>query len=51
MTQILIVDDQDDIRAGIRTMLLLDPSLVVAGDLSDGLQVVPFLETTPSTWS
>ncbi len=47
MTQILIVDDQDDIRAGIRAMLLLDPSLVVAGDLSDGLQVLPFLRDHP----
>ena len=43
MTRILIVDDQDDMRAGIRGMLLLDPSLVVVADLSDGLQVVPFL--------
>jgi len=43
MTRILIVDDQDDMRAGIRAMLLLDPSLVVEGDLSDGLQVTPFL--------
>jgi DNA-binding NarL/FixJ family response regulator len=47
MTRILIVDDQDDMRAGIRAMLLLDPSLVVVGDLSDGLQVVPFLRGHP----
>jgi DNA-binding NarL/FixJ family response regulator len=47
MTRILIVDDQDDMRAGIRAMLLLDPSLVVVGDLSDGLQVVPFLREHP----
>ena len=47
MTRILIVDDQDDMRAGIRAMLLLDPGLVVAGDLSDGLQVVPFLRDHP----
>jgi len=43
MTNILIVDDQDDMRAGIRSMLLLDPSLVTIGDLSDGLQVPAFL--------
>lgn len=43
MTRILIVDDQDEMRAGIRAMLSLDPALVVEGDLSDGLQVVPFL--------
>lgn len=47
MTRILIVDDQDEIRAGIKAMLRLDPSLVVAGDLSDGLQVVPFLRDHP----
>lgn len=47
MTRILIVDDQDEIRDGIRTMLRLDPSLVVVGDLSDGLQVLPFLREHP----
>jgi DNA-binding NarL/FixJ family response regulator len=47
MTRILIVDDQDDMRAGIRGMLQLDPSLVVVADLSDGLQVVPFLREHP----
>ncbi|MEV5721131.1 response regulator transcription factor [Amycolatopsis mediterranei] len=47
MTRILIVDDQDDIRAGIRAMLLLDPALVVVADLSDGLQVLPFLRDHP----
>jgi len=45
VTQILIVDDQADIRAGIRVMLRFDPGLVVAGDLSDGLQVLPFLRS------
>jgi DNA-binding NarL/FixJ family response regulator len=43
MTRVLIVDDQDDMRAGIRAMLRSDPSLVVVGDLSDGLQVDRFL--------
>jgi DNA-binding NarL/FixJ family response regulator len=43
MTNILIVDDQDDMRAGIRSMLLLDPTFVTVGDLSDGLQVPAFL--------
>jgi DNA-binding NarL/FixJ family response regulator len=43
MTNILIVDDQADMRAGIRSMLLLDPAFVVVGDLSDGLQVPAFL--------
>ena len=43
MTRILIVDDQDEMRAGIRAMLRLDPDLEVVGDLSDGLQVGRFL--------
>ncbi|WP_405060071.1 response regulator transcription factor [Kribbella sp. NBC_01505] len=47
MTRVLIVDDQDDMRAGIRAMLLLDPSLDVVADLSDGLQVIPFLREHP----
>lgn len=47
MTRILIVDDHDDMRADIRAMLMLDPSLIVAGDLSDGLQVAPFLRDHP----
>jgi DNA-binding NarL/FixJ family response regulator len=46
MTRVLIVDDQDDMRAGIRSMLLLDPALDVVGDLSDGLQVPAFLRDT-----
>ena len=47
MTRVLIVDDQADMRAGIRSMLRLDPDLVVVGNLSDGLQVVPFLRSHP----
>jgi DNA-binding NarL/FixJ family response regulator len=47
MTRVLIVDDQADMRAGIQSMLRLDPDLVVVGDLSDGLQVVPFLRSHP----
>ncbi len=47
MTRVLIVDDHDEMRAGIRSMLRLDPGLVVVGDLSDGLQVVPFLRSHP----
>src|SRR5690606_15798332 len=46
-TRILIVDDEPGIRAGIRAMLRLDPGLVVVGDLSDGLQVAPFLREHP----
>lgn len=43
MIRLLIVDDQDDMRAGIRAMLQAAPELVVVGDLSDALQVPAFL--------
>ena len=47
MTNILIVDDQDDMRTGIRSMLQLNPTFVTVGDLSDGLQVPAFLKANP----
>lgn len=47
MSDILIVDDQAEMRAGIRAMLLLDPTLVVVEDLSDGIQAVSFLRDHP----
>ena len=46
-TRVLVVDDEPGIRAGIKAMLRLDPGLVVVGDLSDGLQVAPFLREHP----
>lgn len=47
MTNILIVDDQADIRSGIRGMLRPETDLVVVGDLSDGLQALAFLRSNP----
>jgi DNA-binding NarL/FixJ family response regulator len=47
MTRILIVDDQDDMRAGIRAMLALDPALVVVDALADGIQAVAYLRDHP----
>lgn len=47
MTRVLIVDDQADMRAGIRAMLGADPRISVVGDLSDGLQVERFLTEHP----
>ncbi|WP_380161152.1 response regulator [Kineococcus sp. R86509] len=47
MTTVLVVDDQDDMRAGIRAMLAHDPGLQVVADLSDGLQAVTFLREHP----
>lgn len=47
MTRVLIVDDQADMRAGIRAMLGADPRLTVVGALPDGLQVTGFIAEHP----
>ncbi|GAA0383015.1 MULTISPECIES: response regulator [Micromonospora] len=36
MTSVLIVDDQDLVRAGIRTLLSADPQIDVVGEAADG---------------
>jgi len=40
MIRVLIVDDQEMIRAGLRTILETQPGLDVVGDVGDGLQAV-----------
>lgn len=44
MTRILIVDDQEMIRVGLRTILEAQPGYVVVDALGDGLQAVAYLE-------
>jgi DNA-binding NarL/FixJ family response regulator len=39
--RVLIVDDDDLIRAGLRAILSADPDLEVAGEATDGVEVVP----------
>ena len=41
MTRVLIVDDDDLIRAGLRAILNAEADLEVVGEASDGVQVVP----------
>ncbi len=41
MTRVLIVDDDDLIRAGLRAILAAEADLEVVGEASDGVQVVP----------
>jgi DNA-binding NarL/FixJ family response regulator len=41
MTRVLIVDDDDLIRAGLRAILDAEADLEVVGEASDGVQVVP----------
>ena len=41
MTRVLIVDDDDLIRAGLRAILDAEPDLEVVGEAKDGADVVP----------
>ena len=41
MTRVLIVDDDDLIRAGLRAILDAEPDLEVVGEAADGVEVVP----------
>jgi DNA-binding NarL/FixJ family response regulator len=47
MTRILIVDDQEMIRVGLRAILQSRASFEVVGDVGDGLQAVRFLAEQP----
>jgi DNA-binding NarL/FixJ family response regulator len=39
-TRVLIADDHDIVRRGLRTVLCLDPDLEIVGEVEDGLQAV-----------
>jgi DNA-binding NarL/FixJ family response regulator len=39
-TRVLIADDHDIVRRGLRTVLGLDPDLEIVGEVEDGLQAV-----------
>ncbi|TCO22294.1 DNA-binding NarL/FixJ family response regulator [Kribbella steppae] len=47
MTRILIVDDQEMIRVGLRSILQTHAPFEVVGDVGDGLQAVRFLQEQP----
>ena len=47
MARILIVDDQEMIRVGLRTILEAQPHYEVVAALGDGLQAITFLEDHP----
>lgn len=46
MIRVLIVDDQEMIRVGLRTIIDAQPDLTVVSDVGDGLTALRFLETT-----
>jgi DNA-binding NarL/FixJ family response regulator len=47
MIRVMIVDDQEMIRVGLRTMLEAHPDVEVAAEAGDGLLALRLLETTP----
>ncbi|MBF4632600.1 response regulator transcription factor [Clavibacter michiganensis subsp. phaseoli] len=47
MIRVLLVDDQDMIRLGLRAILETRDGIEVVGDESDGLQAVQFVATHP----
>lgn len=49
MIRILIVDDQEMIRAGLRAILDSQPDLEVVTDVGDGLQAIALLEAAPAS--
>jgi DNA-binding NarL/FixJ family response regulator len=46
MIRVMIVDDQELIRAGLRTIIDAHPELTVVADAADGFAALPQLETT-----
>lgn len=47
MIRVLLVDDQDMIRLGLRAILETREGIEVVGDVSDGLQAVAFVDAHP----
>jgi len=47
MIRVMIVDDQEMIRVGLRTMLEAHPDIEVAAEAGDGLLALRLLEKTP----
>jgi DNA-binding NarL/FixJ family response regulator len=47
MTRVLIVDDQEMIRAGVRTILEAQPDIEVVADVGDALQALDLIDANP----
>jgi DNA-binding NarL/FixJ family response regulator len=47
MIRVLIVDDQEMIRVGLRVIIEAQPDLTVVSEVGDGLAALRFLESTP----
>src|SRR5690349_16021032 len=47
MIKILLVDDHKIIRDGIQSLLKDEPSIVVVGEASNGLEMIDFLPNNP----
>jgi YesN/AraC family two-component response regulator len=44
MTRVLIVDDQDLMRAGLRMILEAEPDIEVVGEAADGVEAVEIVK-------
>lgn len=47
MIRVMIVDDQEMIRAGLRTFIEADPGLTVVADTGDGFEAIAWLDRNP----
>ncbi len=48
MIRVMIVDDQEMIRAGLRTFIEANPELTVVADTGDGFEAIAWLDTNPA---
>jgi DNA-binding NarL/FixJ family response regulator len=48
MIRVVIVDDQDLVRAGFRMILSAQPDMTVAGEAGDGAEALALLRSTPA---
>ena len=46
MIRVVLVDDEQMVRSGLRTILESEPDLVVVGEAGDGAEVVPLVRRT-----
>ena len=45
MIRVLLVDDQEVVREGLRSLIATDPDLTVVGECTDGDEVIDLMRT------
>ena len=51
MIRVIVVDDQDLVRAGLRMILQAEPDITVVGDAADGQAASTWSPRSTRTWS